>query len=90
MVSSGPLDDSASKAAIPPVPQVAKLMSRLGVRGHVTFGGRLASDAKGFPASAMAKTRAGDWRDTAEVQRWAATIAHELAEVTSPPLPSSP
>src|SRR5271165_1151306 len=55
LVSSGPLDDSAATGEIPPVKQVAKLMSKIGARGHVTFGGRLEADAKGFPASAMAK-----------------------------------
>ena len=38
--------------AIPPVPQVQELLERIGARGHVTFGGRLPADAKGFPASA--------------------------------------
>lgn len=47
-----------------------KAMARIGARGQVTFGGRLSPDAKGFPASAMAKTRAGDWRDAAHVRRW--------------------
>ena len=53
--SSGPLDDSATKKDIPPVKRVQALMERVGARGHVTFGGRLSPDAKGFPASAMAK-----------------------------------
>jgi len=53
--SSGPLDDSASRADIPPVKGVMALMDRTGARGHVTFGGRLSPYARGFPASAMAK-----------------------------------
>jgi menaquinone-dependent protoporphyrinogen oxidase len=76
--SSGPLDDSATKKDIPPVKGVAALMSRVGARGHMTFGGRLEADAKGFPASAMAKTNSGDWRDPEHVQSWARTIAPEL------------
>ncbi len=79
LVSSGPLDDSAEQHDIPPTHQVHKLAALVGARGHVTFGGRLASDAQGFPASAMAKTKAGDWRDSAHVQRWAKTVADELA-----------
>ncbi|HKH88221.1 MAG TPA: flavodoxin domain-containing protein [Acidimicrobiales bacterium] len=79
LVSSGPLDESAAAGDIPPVKQVAAVMSRLGVRGHVTFGGYLAADARGFPASAMAKRMAGDWRDRSHVQRWAATVAEDLA-----------
>ncbi len=73
LVSSGPLDRSAEERDIPPTAQVAKLATRVGARGHVTFGGYLAADAKGFPASAMAKKRSGDWRSRAHVRRWVAT-----------------
>jgi menaquinone-dependent protoporphyrinogen oxidase len=76
--SSGPLDDSASRGDIPPVKGVQELMAKTGVRAHVTFGGRLRADAKGFPASAMAKNRAGDWRDAGQVKRWTQTIASQL------------
>lgn len=76
--SSGPLDDSASAAEIPPVGGVKNLMARVGARGHATFGGRLAPNAKGFPASAMARKHAGDWRDPARVQAWAHSVATEL------------
>jgi menaquinone-dependent protoporphyrinogen oxidase len=78
MFSSGPLDDSAREHAIPPVRQVQALMERVGARGHVTFGGRLASDARGFPASAMAKKQAGDWRDTDQIHDLATAIANDL------------
>ncbi|MGO9028047.1 MAG: flavodoxin domain-containing protein [Acidimicrobiales bacterium] len=81
LVSSGPLDDSASTKEVPPVKQVAAAMSAIGARGHVTFGGRLEPDAKGFPASAMAKKKAGDWRDPAQVHRWASEVAGELAHL---------
>jgi menaquinone-dependent protoporphyrinogen oxidase len=76
--SSGPLDDSADRGEIPPVKSVRALMARTGARGHVTFGGRLAPDAKGFPASAMAKKQAGDWRDPAQVRQWTQAIAAQL------------
>lgn len=75
--SSGPLDDSAVTGDIPPVGQVHKLMDRVATSEHVTFGGRLTADAKGFPASAMAKDRAGDWRDPTEVTAW----AHHVTDV---------
>jgi menaquinone-dependent protoporphyrinogen oxidase len=78
LVSSGPLDDSAARQDIAPTKQVAKLVKRVGARGHVTFGGSLAADAKGFPASALAKSKAGDWRDPEHVRRWVATIAPQL------------
>jgi menaquinone-dependent protoporphyrinogen oxidase len=76
--ASGPLDDSATQKDIPPVRGVKALMDRVGARGHVTFGGRLAPDAKGFPASAMAEKRAGDWRDAAQVRAWARSVAAQL------------
>jgi len=82
--SSGPLDDSATRKDIPPVKGVSALMRRVGARGHITFGGRLAPDAKGFPASAMAKKNAGDWRDPKQVRDWTRTVAAELRTVTVP------
>ena len=76
--SSGPLDDSAVDGHIPPVAQVERLMARVDAKAHETFGGRLEPDAKGFPASGMAKTKAGDWRDEDHVSRWVDEIAAEL------------
>jgi len=78
LFSSGPLDDSATEREIPPVRGVKSLMHKIGARGHVTFGGRLQPDASGFPASAMAKKHAGDWRDPARVRAWTHQIAEEL------------
>jgi len=82
--SSGPLDDSAREAEIPPVRQVRALMTKVGARGHATFGGRLTADAKGFPASAMAKTKAGDWRDDEMIDAWAVAVADVLLGATAP------
>ena len=76
--SSGPLDDSAARGDIPPTRQVEILMDRVGALGHKTFGGRLAPDARGFPASAMAKKHAGDWRDPAMIEGWADELARAL------------
>jgi menaquinone-dependent protoporphyrinogen oxidase len=78
LFSSGPLDDSASEKEIPPVKGVQQLMDKIGARGHVTFGGRLAPDARGFPASAMAKKNSGDWRDPREVEIWVRRLAGDL------------
>jgi menaquinone-dependent protoporphyrinogen oxidase len=77
--SSGPLDDSASRAEIPPVPGVQGLMDQVGARGHATFGGRLAPDAKGFPARQMAKKLSGDWRDPCHVDAWTHHVIGEVA-----------
>jgi menaquinone-dependent protoporphyrinogen oxidase len=79
LVSSGPLDDSATSKEIPPVKQVAGVMASIGARGHVTFGGRLEPDAKGFPASALAKRNAGDWRDREQVHTWVTSIVEDLS-----------
>jgi len=76
--ASGPLDESATKQDIPPVKRVQALMDKVGAAGHVTFGGRLTPDAKGFPASAMAKKHAGDWRDADQVRAWVRSVATEL------------
>lgn len=81
LFSSGPLGDeeAAEARAIPPVPQVARLADRVGARGHRTFGGRLDPQAHGFPAAAMARTMAGDWRDPAAIRVWAEEIVAGLA-----------
>ena len=76
--SSGPLDDSADRQAIAPIDQVVTLMERVGAQGHVTFGGRLAGDARGFPAAAMAKKRSGDWRNPERIREWAAGVARAV------------
>ncbi len=79
--SSGPLDDSAAAGDLPPTRQVAKLMGRAGCARHRTFGGRLPEDARGFPAAAMAKEKAGDWRNWDGIGAWADEIADSLALV---------
>lgn len=81
LVASGPLDDSADAGTVPPVRQVARIAQDLGALGTVTFGGRLTPDAKGFIASAMAKTKAGDWRNPAQVRAFAATVAEQQTTV---------
>jgi menaquinone-dependent protoporphyrinogen oxidase len=84
LVASGPLDDSAAAGNLPPVKHVAAAAARCAARGQVTFGGRLSPDAKGFPASAMAKTRAGDWRDPAHVGAWVAAVVRDLTGTDLP------
>ncbi|WP_029663248.1 flavodoxin domain-containing protein [Cellulomonas sp. KRMCY2] len=79
LVASGPLDDSADAGTLPPVAQVSAVGTSIGARGEVTFGGRLTPDARGFPASAMAKTQAGDWRNEERIRQWALQVHSELA-----------
>lgn len=78
IVATGPLDGTAEERQIPPVTQVKDAAQRVGARGVQTFGGRLEPDAKGFPASAMAKTKSGDWRDPEHVARWVDEVVGEL------------
>jgi menaquinone-dependent protoporphyrinogen oxidase len=44
----------------------------------VTFGGRLGPAARGFPAAAIAKTRAGDFRNPERVHAWTAGVIGHL------------
>jgi menaquinone-dependent protoporphyrinogen oxidase len=81
LFSSGPLDRSAEERTVDPVSGVAKFARRVHARGHATFGGRLAPDAKGFMAAKVARTAAGDFRDRDRVAEWAAGIARELRSV---------
>jgi menaquinone-dependent protoporphyrinogen oxidase len=80
--SSGPLDDSAHDHQIEPTRSVRKQMGQVDARGHATFGGRLPEDAEGFPASAMAKDNAGDWRHTEDARAWGGRLAAELASAS--------
>lgn len=75
LFSSGPLDDSADRAEPPTPTQIGVLAERLGALEHITFGGRLSPAATGFPASAMAKTRSGDWRHLERARIFADDIA---------------
>jgi len=84
LFSSGPLGESAESAGdLEPVRQVAHLMAAVGARGHATFGGRLAPDAKGFLAGAMAKKMSGDWRDQEQVRAWVDEITAEVGSAPS-------
>jgi menaquinone-dependent protoporphyrinogen oxidase len=90
LFSSGPLDDSATRGSIAPTRQVSLLMDRVGALGHATFGGRLLADAKGFPASAMAKQHSGDWRDPEQIRAWAGELARALPGARPGPVVVSP
>ena len=79
LFSSGPLDDTAAAGDLAAVPQVQQIARRLEARGHMTFGGRLAADAKGLGTRSLAKKYAGDYRDPSQVAAWVHQIVHELA-----------
>ncbi|AZQ39503.1 flavodoxin [Streptomyces cyaneochromogenes] len=79
LFSSGPLDPSASERDIPPVPGLKRAMNRFDTRGHVTFGGCLQEGAKGWVARMIIKNgKGGDFRDFAQIEDWARTVADEL------------
>lgn len=79
LFSSGPLDDSADTGDIPPVRHAADAMRRLDAREHITFGGRLTTEAKGFIARAIVRNgHGGDFRNPERVKEWTAKIASEL------------
>ncbi|MFF7645107.1 flavodoxin domain-containing protein [Streptomyces canus] len=82
LFSSGPLDASASERDIPPVAAVRRAMTRLDVRGHVTFGGCLEEGAKGRIAGMILRNgKGGDFRDFTVIEQWAAQVAQDLAGV---------
>lgn len=81
LFSSGPLDETATSGDIAAVPQVQEIARRLEARGHMTFGGRLAADARGFGARSLARKYAGDYRDPAQVADWVGHIIRELTPV---------
>jgi menaquinone-dependent protoporphyrinogen oxidase len=87
--SSGPLDHAARSQELVPVPTpVSRLMQLVGAREHVTFGGRLAADARGVIARALVRQgHAGDFRDPDRVKAWANRIAEglEFAPAVRPP-----
>ncbi|GGZ19494.1 flavodoxin domain-containing protein [Streptomyces poonensis] len=79
LFSSGPLDALAYARDIPPVRDVHKVMVRLEVREHVTFGGCLREGAHGWIARMILRGgQGGDFRDFDQIRAWAARIGHEL------------
>ncbi|MCM6772404.1 flavodoxin domain-containing protein [Nocardia sp. CDC159] len=78
---SGPLDHSLDGPNPPKIlggNAVRTVAERLHARDHTLFGGRLKADATGFPAAAMAKKAAGDYRNRSQICTWAADIAAQL------------
>ncbi|MBZ9599473.1 flavodoxin domain-containing protein [Streptomyces erythrochromogenes] len=81
LFSSGPVDSSAERHEIPPVPAVAEQMERLGAREHVTFGGSLTASTPGLLAKVLVRHgKGGDFRNPERIRTWAHHISSELAE----------
>ncbi|MFE7120635.1 flavodoxin domain-containing protein [Streptomyces sp. NPDC057654] len=86
LFSSGPLDASANKRDIRPVPGATRASMRLNAREHITFGGCLQEGAKGAVARMIVKRGGGgDYRDAGQIRAWALGIARELTDVTGGP-----
>jgi menaquinone-dependent protoporphyrinogen oxidase len=79
LFSSGPVGD-------PPKPEedpvdVAELVTATGAREHRVFAGKLVRRQLSFPDRAIVsalRVSEGDFRDRAEITRWAASIANTL------------
>lgn len=82
LFSSGPLDTSADDGPLPPGRHAEEAMRRLPARAHVTFGGRMTSEAHGWLghlAGLLARQgHAGDFRSPDRVRAWARDIAADL------------
>ena len=79
LFSSGPLDDSATRARLPIPEPVAVATAPLRPRDHRTFGGRLLPDTPGVDPHILATHPTGDFRDWDAIRGWAETIAAALA-----------
>jgi len=87
LFSSGPLDSSADETDPPPVPQAAKAMHELNARGHVTFGGRLSTETRGWLGflARRLESQAGDFRNPDRVRAWARGTAAEIVAAAGAP-----
>ncbi|MEW2267714.1 flavodoxin domain-containing protein [Streptomyces sp. NPDC047853] len=80
LFSSGPLDGSAQERDIPPAPGVERVMRRLDVTEHVTFGGCLREGARGWVGGMILRSgKGGDFRDFATIECWAGGLVEKLA-----------
>ena len=82
LFSSGPLDTSADRGALPPGHHAEVALKELPAREHVTFGGRMTAEAHGWigvMARQLAREgHAGDFRNPERVRAWARSVAAQL------------
>ncbi len=83
---SGPFEKVTTRADHPVPKKVHRLAAALAAPPVTTFGGRIEpATATGFIARRMAAgPNAGDYRDFAEIRRWAAGISAEIAVPLEP------
>jgi len=88
LFSSGPLDTSADDGSLPPGRHAEAALRDLPAIAHVTFGGRMTSEAHGWIghlAGQMAREgHAGDFRNPERVRAWARRIAAEIPRGEGP------
>ncbi len=79
LFDSGPLDHSAAtRPAVLPGP-VQTLADRIGIRGHVTFGGRFDPETAGVVEHLITLSgAAGDFRDPDRIRAWAREVAAQV------------
>ena len=79
LFSSGPLDTSADTAPPAPCRHAAEALRDLPAREHVTFGGRMTSEAHGWLGhlgeQLAHEGKAGDFRNPERVRAWARDLA---------------
>jgi menaquinone-dependent protoporphyrinogen oxidase len=89
LFSSGPLDTSAEHGPVPPVHHAELAMRELPAGEHITFGGRMTTEAQGWLgriARQLAREgHAGDFRNPDRVRAWARGVAAEVSEASRHP-----
>jgi menaquinone-dependent protoporphyrinogen oxidase len=82
LFSSGPLDTSADDAPLPPGRHAAEALHSLPAREHVTFGGRMTGEARGWLGllgqQLAHQGHAGDFRNPPRVRSWARDLAAQV------------
>jgi menaquinone-dependent protoporphyrinogen oxidase len=82
LFSSGPLDTSADTGPVQPVPHARTALHDLAAREHMTFGGRMTTDAHGWLGHVARQLshegHAGDFRNPDRVRAWARGLAADL------------
>ena len=79
LFDSGPLDRSAEHRVLLLPAGVADLAIAIGVRGHVTFGGRLGGTGLSMAERMLIiEGRGGDYRNFDDIRAWATDVARDL------------
>ncbi|WNI14327.1 flavodoxin domain-containing protein [Actinacidiphila sp. ITFR-21] len=85
LFSSGPLDPVSARYGIEPTREVTRIAERVHAADHMTFGGRLVDDARGFLARRLvAQGDGGDFCDPRRIREWALDIADTVRARPAP------